>query len=609
MARFTTFLDELSRDPRNRQLPAYDALCRMLTYSDRLSLKTAVESLGFLEREIFRRTEIDSTLRLQDQAQEGVDSVPFTVGYGELGKLYITQQSSTADATPSIAFLAGALHVPLAAYEAAQVAAKAQWDVETRLRREMSRVLVEADARGALGALLDDVADSVRHVEAVYLYIDDAIWGVAERCSTLLGGKGEEGVMPRLRRTPLAAWTSAEKFGIVALRALFVSGRSVRFEEYNGKHLTAIGLCQRFSELEDMYVGQGAGVPHPQPSDIVERAARIRELSLQSVRQGWVRYRAINGLTYVKNEAVTAAPSRAMVNALVPRSIVDLYESWLRRRHHRDLDYEDLFSDLARFALRPSSSGSSERGPAKSRVEVLMQEIVTSATLQVNADYGMSSSIRSIEPLLEGDHERFVDRLLALTPKEFFTCIVSRPGLTAINGDHVQKHIYTAVQQRMQFNRWHFIAGNFGDERIRANRHFYYPPVIPDIAEWADQRHAGHVNGDVRFSIRCPGPDMAEPPFMINDREYRGFYDIRVVRMIGPPFTTADMLKVRAHRQWLGIVWRELVARSETAAGVWTITGFETGCGYEPQMETLPPTALTNWQPGDESSMRHEAAT
>jgi hypothetical protein len=104
---------------------------------------------------------------------------------------------------------------------------------------------------------------------------------------------------------------------------------------------------------------------------------------------------------------------------------------------------------------------------------------------------------------------------------------------------------------------------------------------MPDMAEWVDQFHGGHVRAAVRYSIRSPGPEILDVPLRISGHEFRGFYDVRVVRIEGAPFGIEDLKIVRAHSIWLGHIWRTILARCADPAvrEQLYIQGFENGYG------------------------------
>ena len=66
------------------------------------------------------------------------------------------------------------------------------------------------------------------------------------------------------------------------------------------------------------------------------------------------------------------------------------------------------------------------------------------------------------------------------------------------------------------------------------------------------------------------------PALFIGGRPYRGFYDVRVVRMAGREFTTEEMLRVRRRTLWMGAVYSLIVERAHRGETV-VIQGFGPG--------------------------------
>lgn len=591
---FDELLNGLVADARNAHDPATQVLSSLLTFGGRLPWPLARCRLDELETVVFEWVQQHPTLRLGERG--GPDWVGLDVQLDAHGKLLI---NAAGGSSPECA-LGGvrrvpALFVPLDDYRVIERRAARRRQLEHECRQSIVQVLEQADRAGQLPRLLTAVEDSVRHVEAVLFYVDGQHWSVAEGCSTLVDKNGKEGILTRLARTPLSRWTLGEQLGVVALRALFLSGRSVRFEEFNGAQLTALRLLERFGELEASYAAATGAPVAPVASSVLERAVAIKAAAESVTGHPCVRYRVINGLTYVKTERVVSTQGQAGSQAL-PGELVSLCESWLNRADLTREPPEAVLAHLTQHALlHPEADGPSEhRTPAGSALERLMEWVVSSAVREARADYGMSSSLRDIGVLLGEDSRALHERVLALKPADFFTCVVSRAGLFTAFGRDFTKHVYAAVQKRMQFNRWHFIAGNFDSGLVPTSRHYYYPPLIPDMAEWADLHHGGHVNGRVRYSIRVPGPDMGLPPLRIGVLAYRGFYDVRVVRCEGPAFTVEDMLSVRQHCLWMGAIWRTFIAHVERY-GSTPIVGFQNGEGLG--LSPLAPARATWHEP------------
>src|SRR5262249_24469098 len=83
----------------------------------------------------------------------------------------------------------------------------------------------------------------------------------------------------------------------------------------------------------------------------------------------------------------------------------------------------------------------------------------------------------------------------------------------------------------------------------------------------SDVHRAAHARAMVKFSVRAPGPDMSMPPLRIGNQDYRGFYDVRVVRMSGRGYTTEDMLRTRRRTLWLSHVISAIARRRRVISG------------------------------------------
>jgi hypothetical protein len=125
---------------------------------------------------------------------------------------------------------------------------------------------------------------------------------------------------------------------------------------------------------------------------------------------------------------------------------------------------------------------------------------------------------------------------------EYFCCVVTAPEARRHFAGSAAKLADTAwaISSRMQYNSWHFIAGNLPKVPVVTARDYFVPPTIPDLAYYSDQHHRGHVAARVRFSIRSP------QAVDILGRRFHGFVDLRLLRCEHPPFDEQDLLA--AHR-------------------------------------------------------------
>jgi hypothetical protein len=130
---------------------------------------------------------------------------------------------------------------------------------------EFIRALTEVEARGVLDALLCQIIDAVQHVKAVLWYVNDRHFAAVERFTNLINTKRRGGILNELKGRPLSIWTADCKFLVAALHCLFLSGKSIRLEEFNGTNVTASGIHIRLRSLARMYTLGSAAKTLPRP--------------------------------------------------------------------------------------------------------------------------------------------------------------------------------------------------------------------------------------------------------------------------------------------------------------------------------------------------------
>ena len=224
-------------------VPARDAVRMLLTFGDRVPIENRVASLAAFDKEVFDL--LPASVRLTREPAGTPDHEDLRLYFNTLGRLHIRRACEDPldyglEQIVPIGYLA---LEPETLRQAAAAAEQARRE-EALLRREFDDALFEAERAGSLAALLDAIEDSVRHVEAVCFYVDDRLYAVMERGTNLVTTRKRPGLIEELRDNPVLAWRSADRLAIAALRALFLSGRSIRFEEFNAVELTARRLRQ-----------------------------------------------------------------------------------------------------------------------------------------------------------------------------------------------------------------------------------------------------------------------------------------------------------------------------------------------------------------------------
>jgi hypothetical protein len=553
-----------------------------VTHGGRYPINFAVDALGMRDRAAFEALKKKPDIVALPEITDEQKSAYLAMAINALGRLHIRPADEAMphydenDEWLSLGFVARA-----------QVDA----DIDARLEEarlvedaayaEIHQACQELNDLGTLAETLEQVIDHVEHVESVCFFVGDKFFALIDRYVNLIDTKGGKGFLPQLRALPFAEWSREGVIIVAALHGLFTAGKSVKFEEFNGVDLSATSLVATLRRLAGNYIAAGETLELSEEPDIFELAQEIRRHSLTSMGQPWLRYRRTYGLTFRKTEHFVQPIANSEPDDVYVEEFSDDFARLMGTRPETAIPEHLFFSQLANACLVKDTAGiPCDLGSDATAgwIEFLIEKIVTSAVVATESDYGMSSSLRDMSKLVCYNQQALIDYMHTLTPAEFYTCFVS-VGLLETYGKQIADVIASSVQKRMMFNRWHFFPGNFDRDVINASRHWYYPPLVPDIATHSNMHRAAHSRAQVKFAIRAPGPDMSRPALSIANQKYRGFYDVRVVRMDGDrEYTEEDMVRARRRTLWLEAVYRVLVGYLQTVASPrFEIKGFQPG--------------------------------
>jgi hypothetical protein len=574
----------ISQSPPSK-LTAKDTIAALLTFGGRVPIELRRPSLASFDERVFEALPRSETVKITSEPETAAGVENLRVYFNVLGRLHLRPLAeNVVDYGLDEVIEIGHLALPPQIVAHARAHARIISLEEMQLRALLDRVLFEAENDGSLIGLLDEIDDSVRHVEAVCFYADDCLYAVMERFTNLVATRRGPGLIDVLRQTPVAQWRSSDRLAMVALRSLFLSGASVRFEEFNSIELTAKRLFECLHRLGSSY-SAALQIPFEPPVHPFELGRSIGALAKRVKVKPWVRYRRVSGITFQKQEHCIHLAADSASDQILKASFHALRSKWLCEAPDAPRAF---FTKIAQNAIEATcfdterkSADPAPYAGAASALERLIEDIVVSAVRATGADYGMSSSLRRPGALFVDKAENLGAVIGALTPKDFYCCIVGTDELRRRFGERLSGDVFRAVQARMQFNRWHFIAGNLPRHLVAEDRHYFYPPALPDLAEWVDQFHAGHIRAAVRYSVRSPGPEIIDTPLEISGHEFRGFYDVRVVRIGEKPFDLQDLAIVRNHSLWMGYVWRTILANclDPIVRGQLHIGGFANGHG------------------------------
>ncbi|MGF1428707.1 hypothetical protein [Kitasatospora sp. LaBMicrA B282] len=394
-------------------------------------------------------------------------------------------------------------------------------------------------AQGAEGrdALLAQLTEAAQRTAPFILYMDDKQYTNFRDTNTVTGKTLWPGhpdcALSSLVGLPLELWSDHDVLMVVGISLLIRSAGFGRIEEANGSQLTLDNVARLLERTRRNY-NEALGaerIPALAEASVAELMALAAALSANrpEVMRTVQLYREIHGALIHKVEKV-AAPYGEVATAL-DRAATDRLTAAL-----------PLVGDsLAELRLAPDADASwlaRPHGGFDTGLEAVVYEAVAASTAVLKADFSMSRGLRSLPELIAALRGEQWDEITTWPITRFFCCVVPAQEAKRHFGDSVAALADTAwaMSSRMQYNSWHFIAGNLPRTAAVLDRDHFVPPTIPDIAHFSDQHHHGHVNNLVRFTIRSPHA------VQLVGRSFNGFMDLRVLRCAGTPFTEQEML-------------------------------------------------------------------
>ncbi len=462
-----------------------------------------------------------------------------------LGEIGLTRGGRVAVGAPSRGPLAasedlvgGVLRVPwsrqaLATYR----------DELSRVRAEQSRSVqvcrqwLAAEGAESRDEILEQLMEAALRTAPFVLYQEDKRYTNFRERNTLAGKTLWPGhpdcALSSLRGVPLELWSNQDAVLVVCLALLVRSAGFGRIEEANGTQLTVDHVADLLERTRQRYntVPCGPRIPAATSNRIdalMTLADGLREKRREFGPDVQL-YREIHGPLMHKIECV-AGPRAELAERREAAMCA-------RLRQRLPVGGESLAELGDSVAANPLWL-SRPHGRFGTGLESLVYETVAAATDVFRADFAMSRGMRSLPNLLQALREKDWARIVEWELPEFFCCVVPAPQARRHFGDSRAQlaDIAWSMSARMQYNSWHFLAGNLPREPEVLARDHFVPPTIPDIAYYSDQHHHGHVAAKVRFSIRSP------QAVEVLGRRFTGFVDVRLLRCEGSPFTEQDLL-------------------------------------------------------------------
>ncbi|MEU0162928.1 hypothetical protein ABZ154_30015 [Streptomyces sp. NPDC006261] len=391
-----------------------------------------------------------------------------------------------------------------------------------------------------------------------------------------------------LQGLPVDLWSDQDVQLVVCLTLLIRSAGFGRVEEANGTQLTVDHLAYMLERVRRNYNAIPGGTTEvpPAASGSVEALSALA-LMLKDRRQEALGsaqlYREIHGALMHKIEKVAAAPGESA------RAQEDAVCALLREKLPLT---GGTLEELGREVAGSPQWLAAPHGGFGTGLESLVYEAVAASAQAFRADFAMSRGMRSLPELIRAVREERWAEICDWDITQFFCCVVPLPEARRHFAGSVASLADTAwaMSSRMQYNSWHFVAGNIPRVPEVLARDHFVPPTIPDIAFYSDQHHHGHVNNLVRFTVRSP------QAVDVDGRRFNGFMDLRLLRCDGTPFDEQDMLAAHCVSAFIAgatSAAATLAARGEQAE----VTAFDAGWHWKSITGTEPAVAEAAHRP------------
>lgn len=438
-----------------------------------------------------------------------------------------------------------------------------------RALAEDAEAAAEVEAWGDAGrrAAIDLVEDALLHTAPVLLHVRDATFtnfGAAPNlCGKELSWASPRSALSRLRDDPRGA-DSEQRILLVALRYLVACGGPAWIEEMNGQQLD-VGAARRLAQHRlatyERLSGDAAGV-HATP-ELVEALSAARSAAIRGADdRGTLRFRQIEGISFRKAEQWTSCEP-ASATAVPTGAIAALAVTGASARTIGELD-RALDADWVRRVTRIESDELLRCG-----AEQLLADLLRSVIDDTEADFAMSRGVRDVRTFAALEAAGCLAEVEGWDLDDYFCLVLPAERLldTGVCTASSLVDGLAAIAGRMRFNSWHFLPPSTLGE-IDPRRDHFYSPVVPDLAEWVDQRHQGHVEQHVRFSIRYP---LAVRSW---GSEHAGLADVRVCRRAAP-FTATDLRVVRSYALVVQAVSSALLRNAEAIDADFVFSSFD----------------------------------
>ncbi|WP_374774495.1 hypothetical protein OG756_17435 [Streptomyces sp. NBC_01310] len=412
------------------------------------------------------------------------------------------------------------------------------WDLAEEVQRlqfeEIHRWMATLEP-AQVHARLDAISHALVHMAPVMLYVGERCYSNLGRFSNLPGrslAPGAEGsVLTALRDTPVPRWKAEDATFVACVHALISSGSPVRAEEFNGIQLAPDVLREFLRERISAYgepLPDTRGLPAGAALDVLSGACARARAAL--VADGAVFYREINGASLHKRERRMAEP---VTWAELPPELTALLAEAAGRPFPYAAGPEELGS-YTRGLVERVTAGPVPAG-FTTAYEGFLHRFFETVAEALDCDVVMGRGPKDVLVL----HSALpAERRAALATRDFYCCVAAGRSFRERFGENraALATALSAYSARMRYNTWHYLPHSMSWTNEEQGRDdWFFAPGMPDITNWSDQHHTGHVAFGVRHALRVP------LGIVLEGRYRPGLYDLRLMRTDGDPFELAHL--------------------------------------------------------------------
>ena len=571
---FTGLLATLVEEA-GKKASVMEACDYLLTSGGRYRAGSLVDRLQPLERYV---VELFGGKQLEDRTLPPVkpSQAIWYIQVAAYGRVFVRPSCCEADA------LVGSFVLDEA--ETALVHAKVeQYENQHAAMRQEMRRFYEGITRERILEVLDVVRHGIDHIDQVLFYVNDQTFTNHAGFNALMHRTMPDRpgfLIPELYERPVSTWTDNERELVFCF--WWVRQLGWRGEELNGRQLRVDTLGREIERKRRSYrrlLGL-SGCYVPDDGSIQDRADELVALRGRvSASHRTIRW--IDGLTFYKEEDWLPRSAWEVSVDTIPRPVTLLLRARYGVRAHEHGSVAEVFGAAVTRAL--SCSVKRCTSLRLQPFEELVFRLVQIAMEATDSDLGMTRGLRDLHAWQRAVREQRFGEMCDWPIAHYFCGVAaSQRYASALGSSAMLAKALIAVARRMQFNSWHYMPGHVPAAAVPAGRHFFFPPVMPDRAEWTDQQHDGHVLAGVRFSIRSPAP------LRYAGHDHPGMVDLRLMRSRGTPYTLHDLSVAIQYTEYLRLAYQALCDFIAGGHGAFRISAFERDW-YEAYARTFLP--------------------